>query len=72
MNVNQIFRPPESHMITEFYEGATNNLPDEDACINAERIENMARRLRDPNDIFLVLLSGGDFFPQLFSRFTII
>uniref|UniRef100_A0A915AMS0 Glycerate kinase n=1 Tax=Parascaris univalens TaxID=6257 RepID=A0A915AMS0_PARUN len=51
--------PPESHMITEFYEGATNNLPDEDACINAERIENMARRLRDPNDIFLVLLSGG-------------
>ncbi|VDM40394.1 unnamed protein product [Toxocara canis] len=50
---------PGSQLITEFFEGATNNLPDEDSCMNAERIENLARHLRDPNDIFLVLLSGG-------------
>uniref|UniRef100_A0A1I7VS94 Glycerate kinase n=1 Tax=Loa loa TaxID=7209 RepID=A0A1I7VS94_LOALO len=44
---------------TEFLEGATNNLPDEDACNNARLIEEMAERLQTPNDIFLVLISGG-------------
>lgn len=43
---------------TEFYEGATNNLPDLDAYNNAQRIELMAQRLTE-NDIFLVLISGG-------------
>lgn len=43
---------------TKFLEGATNNLPDEDACKNAQLIEEMAKRLQSPNDIFLVLISG--------------
>lgn len=50
--------PPEAHLKTQFFEGATDNLPDEDACRNADRIEYMARRLT-ADDIFLVLLSGG-------------
>ncbi|OZC07902.1 hypothetical protein X798_05116 [Onchocerca flexuosa] len=44
---------------TKFLEGATNNLPDEDACNNARLIEEMAERLQTSNDIFLVLISGG-------------
>ncbi|EJW88590.1 MOFRL family protein [Wuchereria bancrofti] len=44
---------------TKFLEGATNNLPDEDACNNARLIEEMAERLQTSNDIFLVLVSGG-------------
>uniref|UniRef100_A0A0M3JBP9 Glycerate kinase (inferred by orthology to a human protein) n=1 Tax=Anisakis simplex TaxID=6269 RepID=A0A0M3JBP9_ANISI len=50
--------PSGARIVTQFFEGATNNLPDEDACINAERIEAMARHLRDPNDLFIVLISG--------------
>ncbi|VDN05537.1 unnamed protein product [Thelazia callipaeda] len=44
---------------TKFLEGATNNLPDDDACNNARLIEEMAKRLKTSNDIFLVLISGG-------------
>ncbi|KAK6102243.1 hypothetical protein QQG55_7695 [Brugia pahangi] len=44
---------------TKFLEGATNNLPDENACNNARLIEEMAKRLQTSNDIFLVLVSGG-------------
>uniref|UniRef100_A0A0R3RUP5 Glycerate kinase n=1 Tax=Elaeophora elaphi TaxID=1147741 RepID=A0A0R3RUP5_9BILA len=44
---------------TEFREGATNNLPDEDACNNAQLIEEMAEKLQSSDDVFLVLVSGG-------------
>ncbi|VBB34513.1 unnamed protein product [Acanthocheilonema viteae] len=41
---------------TEFLEGATNNLPDEDACNNDQLVEEMAERLQTSNDIFLVVV----------------
>uniref|UniRef100_A0A0N5AWV5 Glycerate kinase n=1 Tax=Syphacia muris TaxID=451379 RepID=A0A0N5AWV5_9BILA len=49
---------PGEHLITNIYEGATNNLPDEDSLRNAKKIEDMAKSLT-ANDLFLVLISGG-------------
>lgn len=49
---------PGSHLKTQLFEGATNNLPDEDSCSTARKIEDMARSLT-ANDLFLVMISGG-------------
>uniref|UniRef100_A0A915PF37 Glycerate kinase n=1 Tax=Setaria digitata TaxID=48799 RepID=A0A915PF37_9BILA len=57
---NTLGRTKEINFRTKFLEGATNNLPDEDACNNARMIEEMAERLQTPNDIFLVLISGNN------------
>ncbi|VDO52817.1 unnamed protein product [Onchocerca flexuosa] len=54
-----VFVRKNMNLRTKFLEGATNNLPDEDACNNARLIEEMAERLQTSNDIFLVLISGG-------------
>ncbi|MFH4974413.1 hypothetical protein AB6A40_001122 [Gnathostoma spinigerum] len=51
--------PHDFHFITKFYEGATNNLPDDDSCKNASRIEEMAKALHSNDEILLCLLSGG-------------
>ncbi|GAB6022979.1 hypothetical protein CHUAL_007075 [Chamberlinius hualienensis] len=40
------------------YEGAENNLPDENSLLAANHILNLARNLQ-PNDTLLVLISGG-------------
>ncbi|VDO49396.1 unnamed protein product, partial [Brugia timori] len=60
-----VFVRKNINLRTKFLEGATNNLPDENACNNAGLIEEMAERLQTSNDIFLVLVSG--FFSLLFN-----
>ena len=52
-------RAAGSSLKTQLFEGATNNLPDDDSCGNARKIENMAKQLT-ADDIFLVLISGNE------------